>query len=124
VYVFDENGTPLLTVKVGSIEADSVLLTGFLSAMQSFSKKIAQGEVERINIRNYDLHIRKVETVYVTLAADKNDEDAEKRLDDVCKIVAQNMKNFDDLVQTKVREAVTKKIGFRDRAKDWAAAGL
>nr|MDO8135268.1 hypothetical protein [Candidatus Njordarchaeum guaymaensis] len=125
VYVFDENGTPLLTVKAGSIEADSVLLTGFLSAMQSFSKKITQGEVERINIKDYDFHIRKVEPVYVALVADKNDGDAERRLDDVCKIVAQNMKNFaDNLVQTKVKEAVTKRIGFRDRAKNWAEAGL
>jgi len=125
VYVFDENGTPLLTVKVGSIEADSVLLTGFLSAMQSFSKKITQGEVERINIKDYDFHIRKVEQVYVAVVADKNDGDVERRLDDVCKIVVQNMNKFaDSSVQMKIKDAVTKKIGFRDRAKNWAETGL
>jgi len=125
VYVFDENGTPLLTLKVGSIEADSVLLTGFLSAMQSFSKKVAQGEVEKINIKDYNLHIRKVEAIYIALAADKNDGDAERRLGEVCKIVAQNMNNFADiLVQMKIKDAVTRKIGFKDRAKNWAETGL
>jgi hypothetical protein len=125
VYVFDENGTPLLTVKVGSIDADNVLLTGFLSAMQSFSKKVAQGEVEEMSIKDYNFHIRKVESIYVALVADKNDGDAKRRLEDVCKVVTQNMSNLaDNTVQMKVRDALTKKISFRERAKNWAETGL
>jgi hypothetical protein len=125
VYIFNESGTPLLAIKVGSIEIDGVLMTGFLSAMESFSKKVAQGEVEKINIKDFNFHIRKVESVYVALVADKNDGDAERRLDDVCKVVAPNMNNFaNSLVRMRVRDAVTRKIGFRDRAKNWAETGL
>jgi hypothetical protein len=125
VYVFDESGTPLLTIKVGSIDADNVLLTGFLSAMQSFSKKVAQGEVEEMSIKDYNFHIRKVESIYVALVADKNDGDAKRRLEDVCKVVTQNMNNLaDETVQMKVRDALTKKISFRERAKNWAETGL
>ena len=125
VYVFGENGEPLVTVKLGSIEADSILLTGFLSAMESFSKKIAQGDIEEINIKDYKFHIKPVGTMYIALVSDKDDKDARYRLGEVCKIVSKHQGDFTDkLTEMEIRDAVTRKITVRDRATSWAEIGL
>jgi predicted regulator of Ras-like GTPase activity (Roadblock/LC7/MglB family) len=125
VYVFDQNGLPVISVKLGSIETDSTLLAGFLSAMESFSRKIAQGDVEEINIKDYRLHIRACGTLFVALAADKTDKDAKFRLDEICKILEKCHCNFQDkLTEMEIKDAATKKIGPIDRATDWAKIGL
>ncbi|WXG46843.1 MAG: hypothetical protein WED05_09330 [Candidatus Atabeyarchaeum deiterrae] len=125
LYVFDENGLPLLTIKLGSIEADGALLTGFLSAMQSFSKKISQGDVEEINFKDFNFHIRSLGSLYVALVADKTDHDIAFRLAEVSSIVEKHKDSLsDNAVQTDIKNAITKKVGIRDRAKDWANIGL
>jgi len=125
VYVFDEDGTPLVTIKLGSIEADSALLTGFLSAMESFSKKVAQGEIEEINIKDYKFHIKTCGSLYVAVVADKGDQDARWRLFEVCKIIDKHGRKFDDkLVEMEMRDAAIRKIGVRDRVTSWAEVGL
>lgn len=125
VYVFDENGEPVVTVKLGSIEADSILLTGFLSAMESFSKKIAQGDVEEINIKDYKFHIKTSGPLYVALVADRSDKDARWRLCEVCKIIEKHDGKFDDkLLEMEIRDIATRKIGARDRVMSWAEVGL
>lgn len=125
VYVFNENGEPVVTVKLGSIEADSILLTGFLSAMESFSKKIAQGDVEEIDIKDYKFHIRTSGPLYVALVADKSDQDARWRLCEVCKILEKRNGKFEDkLLEMEIRDMVTRKIGARDRMMGWAEVGL
>ncbi|WXG44383.1 MAG: hypothetical protein WED04_10175 [Promethearchaeati archaeon SRVP18_Atabeyarchaeia-1] len=125
VYVFSENGEPLVTMKLGSIEADSTLLTGFLSAMESFSKKIAQGDIEEINVKDFKFHIKANGHVYVALVADKGDQDAKWRLHEVCKIIEDHQNSFaDKLVEMEIRDAVTKKISLRDRVASWAEVGL
>jgi hypothetical protein len=125
LYVFDENGTPLLSVKIGSIETDSVLLTGFLSAMESFSKKISQSDVEQINVKDYKFYIRRVGSVYVALAADTNDRDVESRIEAVTAIIRDSDLRFDDgLIEAKIREALARKQSAADKAKNWAKVGL
>ena len=124
VYVFNENGEPLVTVKLGSIEADSILLTGFLSAMESFSKKIAQGDIEEINIKDYKFHIKPIGSMYVSVVSDKDDRDARWRLGEVCKIVEKHGGNFDKLLEIEIRDAATRKITIGDRATSWAEVGL
>jgi hypothetical protein len=125
LYVFDENGTPLLSVKVGSIETDSVLLTGFLSAMESFSKKISQSDVEQINVKDYKFYIRRVGSVYVALVADTNDRDVEPRMEAVTNIIRDSNLKFDDgLVEAKIREVLARKQSATDKAKRWANIGL
>jgi hypothetical protein len=125
VYVFGENGEPIVTVKLGSIEADSILLTGFLSAMESFSKKIAQGDIEEINIKDYKFHIKPMGSMYIAVVSDKEDKDARWRLSEVCKIIEKHKANFTDkLTEIEIRDAVTRKISIRDRATSWAEVGL
>ena len=125
VYVFDQNGLPLISVKLGSIETDSTLLTGFLSAMESFSRKIAQGDVEEINIKDYRFHIRACGTLYVALATDKADKDTKYRLDEICKVLEKHHYNLNDKVaELEIRDVATKKISLIERATDWAKIGL
>lgn len=125
LYVFDENGTPLLSVKIGSIEADSVLLTGFLSAMEMFSKKISQSDVEQINVKDYKFYIRRVGSVYVAMAADTNDRDVESRMEAVTAIIRDSDLRFGDgLIEAKIREALARKQSAADKAKNWAKIGL
>jgi predicted regulator of Ras-like GTPase activity (Roadblock/LC7/MglB family) len=125
VYVFDVNGLPVISVKLGSIEADSALLTGFLSAMESFSRKIAQGDVEEINIKDYRFHIKACGSLYVALAADKTDKDTAYRLSEICKVVEKQHCNFEDkIIELEIKNIATRKIGLMDRATDWAHIGL
>jgi len=125
LYVFDENGTPLMSIKIGSIETDSVLLTGFLSAMESFSKKISQSDVEQINVKDYKFFIRRVGSIYVAAVADKNDRDVDSRLDGVIAVLQENNMKFDDnLIDAKIREVLERKHGAADKAKNWAKIGL
>jgi hypothetical protein len=125
VYVFDQNGLPVISLKLGSIETDSTLLTGFLSAMESFSKKIAQGDVEEINIKDYQFHIKTCETLYVALAADKTDKTAAYRLSEICKAIEKRHCNFEDkLIELEIRDIATKKITLMDKATEWARIGL
>ena len=125
VYVFDQNGLPVISVKLGSIEADSTLLTGFLSAMESFSRKIAQGDVEEINIKDYRFHIRACGTLYVALATDKTDKDTKFRLDEICRVLEKYHFKFDDkLAELEIKDVATKKISLIERATDWAKIGL
>jgi hypothetical protein len=125
VYIFNENGEPFVTVKLGSIEADSILLTGFLSAMESFSKKIAQGDVEEINIKDYKFHIKPIGSMYIAVVSDKDDKDARWRLSEIYKIVQKHQGNFSDkLMEIEIRDAVTRKISISDRATSWAEVGL
>lgn len=125
VYVFDQNGLPVISVKLGSIETDSTLLTGFLSAMESFSRKIAQGDVEEINIRDYRFHIRACGTLYVALAADKDDKDTKYRLGEICKVLEKRHCNLEDKsLELEVKDIATKKISLIERATDWAKIGL
>jgi hypothetical protein len=125
LYVFDENGTPLISIKIGSIETDSVLLTGFLSAMESFSKKISQSDVEQINVKDYKFHIRRVGSVYVAAVADKSDRDVDSRLDGVASIIQESNMKFDDgLIEARIREILEKKRSAADKAKSWAKVGL
>jgi hypothetical protein len=125
VYVFNEDGEPLVTITLGSIRADSTLLTGFLSAIESFSKKIAQGDIEEINVKDYKFHIKPDGPMYVALVADKDDQDARWRLSEVCKIIDKHQRNFSDkLVEMEIRDAATRKIKMRDRVTSWAEVGL
>ena len=120
VYVFDENGAPIAEVKVGSIEADSTLMAGFLSAMQSFMKKIAQGEIEELNTNEYTFHIRKVESVYVALVSDKRDRNARSKLNLVSEIIANSKGRYDDeVMKMRIRYAVTHRESVADRARTW-----
>jgi hypothetical protein len=125
IYIFDQNGLPVMAIKLGSIETDSTLLTGFLSAMESFSKKIAQGDVEEINIKDYRFHIRACGPLYVALASDKTDKDAPYRLSEICRVIEKRQNNFEDkLMELEIKDVATKKIGLRERATDWAKIGL
>jgi hypothetical protein len=125
IYVFDQNGLPVMAIKLGSIETDSTLLTGFLSAMESFSKKIAQGDVEEINIKDYRFHIRACGALYVALATDKTDKDGPYRLSEICKVIEKRQNNFEDkLMELEIKDVATKKISLRERATDWAKIGL
>jgi hypothetical protein len=125
LYVFDENGTPLLSIKIGSIETDSVLLTGFLSAMESFSKKISQSDVEQINVKDYKFFIRRVGSIYIAAVADKNDRDVDSRLDGVVAVLQENNMKFDDnLIDARIRAVLEKKQSAADKAKSWAKIGL
>jgi hypothetical protein len=125
IYVFDQNGLPVVSVKLGSIETDSMLLTGFLSAMESFSKKIAQGDVEEINIKDYRFHIRVCGALYVAMATDRTDKDAKYRLDEICRVLEKYHYSFEDkLAELEIRDVATKKISLIERATDWARIGL
>jgi predicted regulator of Ras-like GTPase activity (Roadblock/LC7/MglB family) len=125
IYVFDENGLPVISVKLGSIEADSALLTGFLSAMESFSRKIAQGDVEEINIKDYKFHIKACGSLYIALAADKTDKDIAYRLSEICKLIEKRHCNFEDKqAELEIKDIATKKISLMERATDWAKIAL
>jgi hypothetical protein len=125
LYVFDENGIPLLSIKIGSIEADSVLLTGFLSAMESFSKKISQSDVEQINVKDYKFYIRRAGSVYIAMVADNADRDVESKMDAVKDIIQDSKLGLDNsLTEAKIREVLARKQSAADRAKKWAKIGL
>lgn len=125
VYVFHESGTPLLSIKIGSIETDSVLLTGFLSAMESFSKKISQSDVEQINVKDYKFYIRRAGSVFIAMVADIADRDVESKMDAVKEIIQNTDLEFDDgLTEDRIREVLGRKPSAADKAKSWAKIGL
>jgi hypothetical protein len=93
--------------------------------MESFSKKVAQGDVEEINIKDYRFHIKSNGAMYVALVADKEDKDARWRLSEVCRIIEKRKGNFNDkLMEMEIRDAAIRKIGLRDRVTSWAEVGL
>jgi hypothetical protein len=87
VYVFSANGEPIITLKLGSIAAPEAMVSGFLSAIQTFAKKLTGAEVQQVNAGQFSILMRRVDDNFVAIASDQNDRDARLRLDEVARIV-------------------------------------
>lgn len=125
VYVFSSNGEPIITLKLGSIAAPEAMVSGFLSAIQTFAKKLTGGEVQQVKAGNFNILMRRVQDNFVALACDQNDRDARLRLDEIARIVKEELgKSNPATLERMIAEAVTKVQSAADKAKVWATRGM
>jgi len=125
VYVFSSNGEPIITLKLGSIAAPEAMVSGFLSAIQTFAKKLTGGEVQQVNAGNLNILMRRVENNFVALACDQNDRDARLRLNEIVRIVQEQLgKSSPAALEKAITEAATKAQSATDKAKAWASKGM
>ena len=125
VYVFSANGEPIITLKLGSIAAPEAMVSGFLSAIQTFAKKLTGGEVQQVNTGQFSILMRRVDDNFVALASDQNDRDARHRLDEVAHIIKEQLGKLAPAALEKViAEAITKVQSAADKAKLWATKGM
>lgn len=71
------SGLPIFDMKVSStfLDISSDLLSGLLSALQSFSKYLRIGELSTFNAHNYKAVIKNTENLQIILIIDHNDPD-------------------------------------------------
>lgn len=125
VYVFSANGEPIITLKLGSIAAPEAMVSGFLSAIQTFAKKLTGGEVQQVNTGQFSILMRRVDDNFVALASDQNDRDARHRLDEVAHIIKEQLGKLAPAALEKViAEAITKVQSAADKAMLWATKGM
>jgi hypothetical protein len=125
VYVFSSNGEPIITLKLGSIAAPEAMVSGFLSAIQTFAKKLTGGEVQQVNAGNLNILMRRVEDNFVALACDQDDRDARLRLNEIVRIVHDQLgKSTPAALEKAIAEAATKTQSATDKAKAWASKGM
>jgi len=125
VYVFSANGEPIITLKLGSIAAPEAMVSGFLSAIQTFARKLTGAEVQQVNAGQFSILMRRVDDNFVAIASDQNDRDARLRLDEVARIVKEQLgKLASATLEKMIAEAVTKAQSTADTAKLWATKGM
>jgi hypothetical protein len=125
IYVISERGEPIVSIKLGSIEAPEVLVSGFLSAIQTFSKQLVGSEVQEVTTGSLHMLMRRVDEVLVAVAVDVADRDARRRLDNIASIIHNHLgKTEKEALKQLLTEAATKDATVLDRGKLWVERGM
>ncbi|MHA1754180.1 MAG: hypothetical protein ACTSYR_01525 [Candidatus Odinarchaeia archaeon] len=77
VYILDSSGIPLVSRLYGSIKVDPTLISGYISAQNSFFKEVTGQEVEMISTKDYNFWLKKIGRFMLAVVVDK---DADPRL--------------------------------------------
>ncbi|MHA1237653.1 MAG: roadblock/LC7 domain-containing protein [Candidatus Odinarchaeia archaeon] len=73
VLILDVNGLPIIFRSYGEIEVDPTLISGFLSAQNTFIRELTGQEVERIFTKEYTFWMKKIGKFILTVVTDRND---------------------------------------------------
>jgi hypothetical protein len=126
VFVISPSGEPILTVKLGSIEASDAMVGGFISAIQSFANQIIGGDINHLKVGQYHLIMqRTTHDNILVIAADSDDRKTRVILDEIHTVVGDLVGNVPCEVITQLIEKVTaKEKSAGEKAKLWADYGL
>jgi len=123
VYVIAPGGEPLISLKFGSIDAPDILVSGFLSAIQSFAKQVIGSDVHEMTTGNFAVMMCRVGDNLVVVSSDHGDKEARVRLDEITTIVEENLGKLPNEILV-ISKVVQQKLTAADRAKLWAEKGL
>ncbi len=125
IYVISSSGEPIVTIKLGSIEASEALVSGFLSAIQSFSKQLVGSEIQEVTTGTLNMLMRRVDQVLVAIAVDPGDNDARRRLDEITRVIHNHLgKTKPASLKQMLIEVATKEVTALDRGMLWVERGM
>jgi hypothetical protein len=107
IFLINDAGETLAQVGWESLEGDTALLGGFVSALQMFIKKISGNEINELQFGDLKLLIGKaVENYVVTLHA-SDDEEARDHNQQVIQMVSENEDDIDDGFLALINEMIS-----------------
>ena len=122
IFIINEEGETLERIDVGNFEADEVLFGGFMSAIQTFSKKVAGDAVQELFLGNYRMMIQKIMDYILVTVFGKGAQEPVTINKRVAEVFEDNIPNgiTKDLLD-KLEAAGTAAVTATDRADDWAS---
>jgi hypothetical protein len=121
IFIINKEGETLASVNIGDFEADDALFGGFMSAIQSFSQKMAGDEIKGMEIGQYRLIISRVnENFLVTIHPQGEDSPKTNhhRLLELCKDNEECLTDNDFIKELK--EEAERPVTGADKASEWA----
>lgn len=106
IFIINDAGETMASMGWESLEGDSALLGGFVSALQMFIKKISGNEINELQFGELKLLIGKAGENYVVTLHAFDDKDTRDHNKEVIKLVVDQGDDIDDGVLGLINEMV------------------
>lgn len=121
IFIINSEGETLASLSIGEFDADDALFGGFVSAIQSFSKRMAGDEIKGMEIGQYRLIISRVDSNFLVTIHPQGDENRRTdhhRLLELCRDNPESLTDSDFVEELK--EEAEKPVTGADKASEWA----
>jgi len=121
IYVITEEGEAVQSLSLGNFKADEALLGGFMSAIQSFSKKVSGNTLEQLSTGDYLMLVTREAGYLLVTVHDRDDPNAMTRHGMIwAEFKKQVKEGVNEQLMAKLKRAAQMPLGGAERASEWA----